>query len=107
MKRTTKSVKNQKGGYLGNVLAPLIKFGLPLMKNVLTPLAKTILKLLELTAVASATDRATQNKIYATGMTTLIISKKEMKDIMKKVKSLEESGLLINGVSEKIENGAK
>ena len=40
-------------------------------------------------------------------MTTLIISNKEMKDIMKVVKSLEESGLLMKGASETIENEAK
>ena len=38
---------------------------------------------------------------------TLIISNEEMKDIMKKVKSLEESGLLIKGVSETITNESK
>ena len=39
--------------------------------------------------------------------TTLIISNEEMNDIMKIVKSLEESGLLIKGVSEAIKNEAK
>ena len=40
-------------------------------------------------------------------MTILIISNEEMEDIMKTVKSLKESGLLINGVSETIKNEAK
>ena len=40
-------------------------------------------------------------------MTTSIVSHKEMKNIMKIDKSLEESGLLIEGVSEKIENKTK
>ena len=40
-------------------------------------------------------------------MIALIISNKEMKDIMKIVKSLEESGLLTKGVSETIKNEAK
>ena len=40
-------------------------------------------------------------------MTTLIISYEEMNDIMKIVKSLEESGLLIKGVSETIKSEAK
>ena len=39
--------------------------------------------------------------------TTLIISKEEMKHIMKIVKSLEESGSLINSISEPIQNEAK
>ena len=38
---------------------------------------------------------------------TLIISNEEMNDIMKIVKSLEDSGLLIKGVSETIKNDAK
>ena len=37
------------------------------------------------------------------GMTTLIISNEEVKDVMKIIKSLEESGLLIKGVSTTIE----
>ena len=40
-------------------------------------------------------------------MTTLIISNEEMNDILKIVKSLEESGLLIKGVSKTIQNEAK
>ena len=39
--------------------------------------------------------------------TNLIISNEEMNDIMKTFKSLEESGLLIKGVSETIKNEAK
>ena len=44
---------------------------------------------------------------FSLRMTTLIISHKEMNDIMKIIKSLEESGLLIKGVSETIKNEAK
>ena len=40
-------------------------------------------------------------------MTTLIISNEEMNNIMKIVKSLEESSLLTKGVSETIKNEAK
>ena len=43
----------------------------------------------------------------ASRVSTLIISKEEMNDFMKIVKSLEESGLLIKGVSETIKNEAK
>ena len=46
-------------------------------------------------------------KIFGSGMPTLIISNEEMKDIMEIDKSLEESGLLTEGVSETIENEAK
>ena len=55
----------------------------------------------------SAADAAIQNKIYGSGTTALIISNEEMEDIMKIVKSLEESGLLIKGTSEKIKNETK
>ena len=41
------------------------------------------------------------------GFITLIISNEELDDIMKIVKSLEDSGLLIKGVSETIKNDAK
>ena len=40
-------------------------------------------------------------------MATLIILKEEMKDIMKVIKSLKESNLMIKGVSESIENKAR
>ena len=45
--------------------------------------------------------------MFRSGMTALIISNKEMNDIMKIVKSLEKFGLLIKGVSKTIKNGAK
>ena len=45
--------------------------------------------------------------MFEPGMTTLTISNEEMNDIMRIVKPLEESGLLIKGVSETIENEAK
>ena len=44
----------QSGGFLGRVLGPLLKTGLPLIKNMIKPLAKSVLIPLELTAVASA-----------------------------------------------------
>ena len=45
--------------------------------------------------------------MFGLSMTTLIISNEKMSDIMKTVKSLEESGLLIKGVSDTIKNEAK
>ena len=45
--------------------------------------------------------------MFGSGVTTLIISNEEMNDIMKIIKYLEESGLLIRGVSETIKNQAK
>ena len=52
----------QSGGLLGRPLGPLIKTGLPLMKNVLRPLAKSVLIPLGFTAGASATDAAIHKK---------------------------------------------
>ena len=78
-----------------------------LIGNVLKPLAKSVLIPLGLTAAASATDAAIHKKMFGSGMTTLIISTEEMNDIMKIVKLLEESGLLIKVVSQTIKNEPK
>ena len=80
---------------------------MPLIGNVLKPLAKSVLISLGLTAAASATDAAIHKKMFGSRTTTLIISNEEMNDIMKIVKSLEESDLLIKSVSKTIENKAK
>ena len=45
--------------------------------------------------------------MFGSSFTTLIISNEEINDIMKIVKSLQKSGLLIKGISEKFENEAK
>ena len=96
--------RGQSGRFLGRLLGLLLKNGLSLMRNVLKPLPKSVLIPLGLTA---ATDVATQNEIFGSCMTTLIISNEEMNGIIKIVKSLEESGLLIKGVSETIKNEEK
>ena len=97
----------QSGGFSGRLLGPLLITGLPLIRNALTPSAKSVLISLGLTAAASETDAATHKKMFGSGFTTLIISIEQMNNIMKIVKSLEESGLLIKGVNEKIKNEAK
>ena len=80
--------------FLGRLLRRLLKAGLPLIKNVFKPLAKSVSIPLGLTAAASATDAAFHEKIFGSGMSTLIISNEEMSDIGKIARSLEESGLL-------------
>ena len=70
-------------------LAPLIRAELTLIKSVLFSLAKSLLIPLGLTAAVSATVAAIQKKIYESGMTKLIISNEEMKDIMKIVNLLK------------------
>ena len=78
------------------------------MKNGLTPSGKRILTSLELTAASSVTDATIQKKIFVLGTTSLTTSNEEMDDIMKVVKFLEESGLLLKGKKSKIiKNEAK
>ena len=65
------------------------------MENVLKLLAKIILIPLGLTTAASATYAAIQKekKIFGLGMTRMIISNEEMNDMIKTIKSLEDTGL--------------
>ena len=105
--KTQLSKMIQSGGFLGRLLGPLLKTGLPLIKNVSTPLAKSLLIPLGLTAAASAADAGIHKKILGSGNTTLIISNKDMKDLIKIVKSLEDSGLLLKGVTETVQNEVK
>ena len=76
----------QSGGFLGRLLGSLLKTGLPLMKNVLKPLVKSILISLGLTAAAAAADATIHQKMFGSGMTTLIISNEEINYLMKIVK---------------------
>ena len=81
----------QPGGVLVKLLGPLLKTGFPLIKNVITPLAKSVLIPLGLTAAASAADAGIHKKILGSGgHTTLIISNNEIEDLIKIVKSLED-----------------
>ena len=73
----------QSGGFLGRLLGPLLKTGLPLIKNVNKPLTKSVLIPLGLTAAASAADVGIHKKILGSGTTTLIISNDEMKGVIK------------------------
>ena len=72
---------------------------MPLTKNVLAPLG--------ISAAMSVIDGSIKKKMLGSGTTTLIISNDEMDDILKIVKSLENSGLLLKGVSETIQHEAK
>ena len=58
----------QLGGFLSRLLGPLLKTGLPLMKNVLKPLAKSVLFPLELTIAVSATDAGMQKIVLDQGI---------------------------------------
>ena len=93
----------QSGGFLGSLLSkladPLMKVAVPLAKNILAPLG--------VTAAVSAIDAGIQKKIHGSGTTTLIISNEEMNDIIKIIQSLEDSNILLKGVTSTINNEAK
>ena len=110
LSKTQLSKMIQSGGFLGRLLVPLLKPGLPLMKSVIKSVAKSVLIPLGLTVAALAADAGIHKKILGSGHnnnTTLIISNDEMDDVLKIIKSLEDSEVLLKGVSETIEHGAK
>ena len=84
----------QSSGFLGKILGPLLKTGLPSLKSVIKPLG-----LLGLTTANSA--------IYGSGTTNLVISSEEMNEIMKIVQDLEDSNILLKGVTKTIRNETK
>ena len=88
----------ESGGFLGSLLrklaGPLMKVAIHLAKNVLAPLG--------ITAAASAIDAEIQKEIHGSGTTTLIISNEGMNDILKIVQALENSNILLKGVTETI-----
>ena len=92
----------QSGEFLGKLLSklagPLMKVAMPSAKNVLAPLG--------LTAAMSAIDGSIQKKIHGSGI-KLIIEEEDMKDIMKIIEALENSGILLKGVSKTFENETK
>ena len=98
LSKTQLSKMIQSRGFLGNLLGKLAG---PLME-VAMPLAKIVLAPLGISAVMSAIDGSIKKKMLGSGITTFIISNDEMDDILKIVKSLEDSGLLLKGVSETI-----
>ena len=83
---------SQSGGFL----ASLMRFAMPLLKNVIAPLG--------LTAAMSATDAGIQKKIrgYGVDNDTLIISTKDMSDIMEIIQALEERGIVIPGTTQTV-----
>ena len=87
----------QSGDFLGRLLVPLLKIGLPLIGNVLKPYAKSVLIPLGLTAAASATDTAIHKKMFGPGTshsdfaepTILMISNGEWMMLWKKSNHLK------------------
>ena len=68
----------ESGGFFGRLLGPLLKAGLFLMKNVLTPLPKSVLKPIGLSAAASTKSKGSHKEIIRSGMTTLLILNKQV-----------------------------
>ena len=109
----------QSGPFLvqSGLLGPLLKTGLPLIENVIKPLARSVLIRLGLTAAASAGDAGILKELLGSGHNrplpsashnaTLVISNDEIEDIVKIVKSLEYSGLLLKGVTDTFQNEVK
>ena len=102
----------QSGGFLRRFLGPLLKTRFYLIGNSFKPLGKTVLVPLGLTVAASAIDAAIHNKIFGSSFTALIIwmKKKWRNEEMKNhkiVKSFDESGLLLKGLSEAIKKWRK
>ena len=62
--KTQLSKMIQSGGFLGRLLGPLLKTGLPLIKNVIKALAKSVLIPLGLTTAASAADAGIHKKYW-------------------------------------------
>ena len=79
----------QWGWFFSKLLGPLLKTGLPLMANVIKPLAQSFLIPLGLTAAASAVDAGIHKKELGSGNTTLIISNDEIEDIIKRLNLLK------------------
>ena len=93
----------QSGGFLGSLLSkltgPLMKVAVPLAKNILAPFG--------ITAAASAVDARIRKEIHGSRTTTLIISNEEINDIIEIVQALEDSNILLKGVTETIKNETK
>ena len=106
LSKTQLSKMIQSGRFFGRLFGPLLKIGLPLMKNLIKPLAKKVLISLGLTATSSAADAGIDKKILGFETTALIISNNKMEGIFRIFKSLENSGLL-KEFSDTIQNEIK
>ena len=105
LSKTQLSKMRVSGGFLSRLLGPLLKTGLPLITNVIKPLSKSVLIPLGLTAAASAADTGIHKKILGSGNTTL--SNDEIEYIIEIVKSLQDSGLLLEEVTKMVQGEVK
>ena len=104
----------QSGEFLGSLLSklvgPLIKVAIPLAKNILAPLGikkNQNSKKFKNSGIQEFKNAGIQKKIHGSGTTTLIISNEEMNDITKIFQALEDSNILLKGVTKTIKNETK
>ena len=100
------SKKIHVGEFPGTNIGTLMKAGLPLIKNIIKPLAKSLPVPLRLTAAAPPPDASFLQIILVSRTTPLTISNKEKEDIKKIIRYFEEFDLLIHYVSKRIKNEA-
>ena len=94
----------KEGGALGSILARflpnLIKPAISLGNNILAPLGLS-------TAAMSGTDGAIQEKVHGYGTKAVILSNKDLDDMTKIVKVLEDSDVLMKGITVTLKNDIK
>ena len=93
----------KEGGALGSILA---RFLLKLRKPTIS-LGKNILAPLGLSATMSATDVAIQTKVHGYGTKSVKFYNKDLDDMTKIVKALEDSNVLMKGITETLKNDIK
>ena len=98
------SKKIHVGEFPGINIGTLMKAGLPLIKNIIKPLAKSLPVPLRLTAAPPPPDASFLQIILVSRTTPLTISNKEKEDIKKIIRYFEEFDLLIHYVSKRIKN---
>ena len=85
-------------------IGTLMKAGLPLIKNIIKPLVKSLPVPLRLTAAAPPPEASFLQMFLVLGTTPLTISNKEKEDIKKIIRYFEEFDLLTRYVSKRIKN---
>ena len=100
LSKTEISKRVQSGGFLGSLLS---KTAVPLMK-VAVPIAKSILRITLGTTALLQQLMQEFKKIHGSGTATLIISDEEMNDIINIVQALEDSNILLKGITKTFEN---
>ena len=91
----------------GGALETILPKFLPKLIKLALSLGKNILAYLRLSAAMSATDTAIQKKVHGYGTKTVKFSNKDLDDMTKIVKALEDSDVLMKGVTKTLKNDIK